>query len=78
MEWFYCTISLHPPGSLASTDFDAMEDTVFLQAEDELFSQDWLSCYATKILDAKYKWTDVTDVVDKLTHLNTHQKSDLL
>jgi hypothetical protein len=53
MEWFDCTIPLHPPGGLASTGFDAMEDMVFIQAEDEFFGQDWPSCYATKILDAK-------------------------
>ena len=34
--------------------------------------------YATNILDAKYEWTDVAEVVDKLTHLNAHQKKDLL
>ena len=34
--------------------------------------------YATKILDAQYEWTDVKNVVDKLTHLNTHQNADLL
>jgi hypothetical protein len=29
-------------------------------------------------LDAKYDWTDVRDVVDKLSHFNAHQKADLL
>eukprot|EP00804_Cyclotella_cryptica_P012509 CCRYP_017702-RA/>CCRYP_017702-RA protein AED:0.50 eAED:0.50 QI:0/-1/0/1/-1/1/1/0/231 len=78
MEWFDCSLPLRPPGGLDSKDFDAMEDMVFIQAEDELFGEDWLSCYATDILDAKYEWTDVADVVDKLTHLNAHQKKDLL
>ena len=50
----------------------------FVQIEDELFSEDWLNCYATEILDAQYEWTDVTDVVSKLTHLNAHQKEDLV
>ena len=30
------------------------------------------------ILDARYKFTDVKDVIDQLTHLNTQQKADLL
>ncbi len=34
-----------------------------------------MCCYATK---AKYEWTDVSDVVDNLTHFNLHQKADLL
>jgi hypothetical protein len=49
-----------------------MEDMFFIQAEDELFGEDWLNCYATEICDAKYEWTDVADVVAKLTHLNAH------
>ena len=48
------------------------------QIEDELFSKDWLQCYATHILDARYEFTDVKDVIDQLTHLNTQQKADLL
>ena len=35
-------------------------------------------CYVTEIFDAQYKWTDITDVVNKLTHLNANQKADLL
>ena len=55
-----------------------MEDMFFIQTEHELFHEDWLDCSATEILDAHYEWTDVTDVVNKLTHLNTQQKTDLL
>ena len=70
--------SICPPGSLSSIDFDAMEDLFFIQTEEEIFGNDWLHCYATKILDAKYEWTDVSNVIDNLTHLNLHQKADLL
>ncbi len=35
-------------------------------------------CFATEILDAKYEKTDVAEVVKGLTHLNAHQKADLL
>eukprot|EP00804_Cyclotella_cryptica_P019353 CCRYP_006199-RA/>CCRYP_006199-RA protein AED:0.31 eAED:0.37 QI:0/0/0/1/0/0/4/0/415 len=78
MEWFDCSLPLRPPGGLDSKDLDAMEDMFFIQADDEFFGKDLLSCYATDILDAKYEWTDVADVVDKQTHLNAHQKKDLL
>ena len=73
MEWFDCSIPLRPPGGLTSDDFDAMEDMFFIQAEDELLGEDWLRCYATEILDAKYEWTDVSDVVDT-SHISTSTK----
>ncbi len=34
MEWFNHSITLCPPGSLNSKDFDTREDMVFIQAED--------------------------------------------
>ncbi len=51
-----------------------------IQVEDEIFSEDWLECFATEteILDAKYDKTDAAEVVKGLTHLNAHQKADLL
>ena len=55
-----------------------MEDMYNIQHEDELFSKDRLQCYATHILDARYKFTDVKDVIDQLMHLNTQQKAELL
>ncbi len=78
MEWFDCSIPLHPTGGLDSNKFDAMEDIFHIQVEDELFGEDWLKCFATEILDAKYERTDVVEVVKGLTHLNAHQKADLL
>ncbi len=78
MEWFDCFIPLFPPGGLNSTDFDATADMFFIQTEDELLGKDELCCYAIEILDTKYEWTDVTDIVEKLTCLNLHQKADLL
>ncbi len=47
-----------------------------IQVKDELFGEDWLKCFVTEILDAKYKKTDVVKVMKGLTHLNAHQKSD--
>ncbi len=78
MEWFDCSIPLCPPGGLDSKEFDAMEDMFHIQVEDEIFSEDWLECFATEIPDAKYERTDVAEVVKGLTHLNAHQKADLL
>ncbi len=48
------------------------------KVEDEIFGEDWLECFATEILDAKYEKTDVAEVVKGLTHLKAHQKADLL
>jgi hypothetical protein len=77
MEWFDCSIPLCSPGDLDLNDFDAMEDMVYIQVEDKLFGDDWLECFATEILDAKYEKTDVVEVVKGLTHLYAHQKVDL-
>ena len=49
-----------------------------LQLEDDLLGKGWLDCYATKILDAKYEWKDIEDVVKEMTHLEESQKNDLL
>ncbi len=78
MEWFDCSIPLCPPGGLYPNKFDAIEDMFHIQVEDKLFGEDWLKCFATEILDAKYERTDVVEVVKGLTHLNAHQKADLL
>jgi hypothetical protein len=78
IEWFDCSIPLCPPGGLDSKEFNAMEDMFHLQVKDRIFGEDWLECFATEILDAKYDKTDVAEVVKGLTHLNAHQKADLL
>jgi hypothetical protein len=78
IEWFDCTIPLCPPGGLDLNEFDAMEDMFHIQVKDKIFSKDWLECFATEILDAKYEKTDVAEVVKGLTHVNAHQKADLL
>jgi hypothetical protein len=77
MEWFDCSILLCPPGGLDSKEIDVMDEMFHIQVEDKLFCEDWLKCFATKILDAKYEKTDVVEVVKRHTHLNVHQKADL-
>jgi hypothetical protein len=78
MKWFDCSIPLHPPGGLDSKEFDAMEDMFQIQVKDKIFGEDWLECFATEILDAKYDKTDVAEAVKGLTNLNAHQNTDLL
>ena len=56
-------LPMHPRKGLTSEDFDHTEDMYHIQFEETLLRQDWLQLYATKILDARYKWTDVQDVV---------------
>jgi hypothetical protein len=78
MRWIDCIIPLRPKGGLGFEDFDAMEDSFFIQVKDELFGDDWLHCYVTQILNAKYEYIDIRDVFDELMHLNAKQKADLL
>ncbi len=78
MEWFDYSIPLCPPGSLNLTEFNTLEDIFHIHVKDKLLGEDWLKCFATEILDAKYEKIDVADVVDGLTHLNVHQKANLL
>jgi hypothetical protein len=78
MGWFDCSIPLCPPGGLYSREFDAMEDMFHIQVKDKIFGEDWHQCFTTEILDAKYEKTDVAEVMKGFTHLNAHQKADLL
>jgi hypothetical protein len=78
IESFDCSIPLHSQGGLVSKEFDAMENMFHIQVEYDILCQHWLQSFPTTILDAKYEWTDVAEVIDKLTHLNIHQKADLL
>jgi hypothetical protein len=32
-----------------------MEDMFYIQVKDKIFGKDWLECFATEILDAKYE-----------------------
>ncbi len=77
MEMFDYSIPLYPHGGLDSNKFDAMEDMFHIQVEDKLFGEDWLKCFATKILDTKYEKKDAVEVMKEPTHLNAHQKSRL-
>jgi hypothetical protein len=73
MEWFHCSIPLCQPGGLDLKEFDATEDMLHIQVKEKIFGEDWLECFATEILDAKYEKTDAAEVMKGLTHLNAHQ-----
>jgi hypothetical protein len=78
MVWYECIVPMHPRTGLKSKDFDDMEEMYHARFEDKLLGQDWLEIYATEILDDKYQWTDVTDVVAKQHHLTAAQQAYLL
>jgi hypothetical protein len=78
MELFDCSIPLCPPGGLYLKEFNTMENMFHIQVKDKIFGENWLECFATEILDAKYERTDVAEVIKGLTYINTHQKADLL
>ena len=78
MKWYDTILPMRPRSGLTSIDFDDMVDQYNIQVEDELFGEDWLNCFATEILDAKYEFTDVADVVNQMSHLNQKQKDDIL
>jgi hypothetical protein len=75
MEWFDTTLPLKPTGvGLKAEDFDAMVDSFHIQVENELFGEDWLQNFAVAMLDAKYEYTDVRQVIDQLSHLKNTRK----
>ncbi len=49
-----------------------MEHMFHIQVKKKIFGEDWLKSISTEILDAKYKKTDVAEVMKGLTHLNAH------
>jgi hypothetical protein len=51
-----------------------MEHMFHIQLKDEIFGEDWFKSFATDILDAIYKKTDVAEVMKGLTHLDAHQQ----
>ncbi len=73
MEWFDYSILLRPPGGLDSNKFNTTEHMFHIQVKNEIFGEDWLKSFATEILGAKYKKTDVAEVMKGLNHLDAHQ-----
>ncbi len=51
-----------------------MEHMFHIQLKDEIFGEDWLKSFATEILDAKYKKTDVAEVMKGLSTWKDFQR----
>ena len=77
MIWFDTILPLRPARGLTAEEYDVMCDMYHVQTEDELFGEDWLKCFATEILDAKYELTDVKDVAKRQLHLTEAQREAL-
>ena len=65
VEWYDSKLPLRDPRGLNPEDFKEMEDSLYIQIEEELLGEDWLDSFATEILDAKYEMADIVEVVDK-------------
>jgi hypothetical protein len=63
IEWFDIILPLHDTRYLQRKDFLAMAKTIEIQLEDIFFGMDWYdpTCYASEILDARYKKVLVDD-----------------
>jgi hypothetical protein len=80
IEWFDSELPMQDPKYLDNSNYLAMAESLEVHREEEqLFGRDWYNpdCYATKILDAKYKKVNTDGVVEQLTHLSKTQKEDL-
>ena len=55
---------LRDPRGLEPEEFKEIEDSLYVQVEDELFGEDWLDSYATTILDATYGKADILAVAN--------------
>ena len=47
MGWFESILPLRDPSGINAKTFNDMEDTLFIQQQDEPFGEDWLDFYAT-------------------------------
>ena len=77
MEWYERILPLRDPIGLDAETFDTMEDSLFLEQEDELLRKDWLDYSATEILDAKYNDLNIDKVMNETDHLTDSQKIDM-
>ena len=80
VEWFDSELPMRDPSCLDNHEYLAMAEALEVHREEEaLFGRDWYDpdCFATAILDAKYKKVNVDDVVEQLTHLSESQRNDI-
>ena len=50
---------MRPAYGLDSYKIDTIADMYHIQVEEKILGKNWLECFSTEILDAKYEWTDV-------------------
>lgn len=77
VEWYGNTIPLRDPLRFKDSDYDAIAEGFMVQHDDEFIGDDWMDCYVSQILDAKYERVDIDDVIKSLSHLTESQKEDL-
>lgn len=77
VSWFGNQIPLRNPRDFRDSDYAVLAECFMIQTEDELFGEDWMESYVTKILDAKYEKMDIDEVIKVQTHLPISQKEDL-
>ena len=72
VEWFDNELPMRDPTCLDNHEYIAMAEALKVHREEEaLFGRDWYNpdCFATAILDAKYKKINVDEVVEQLTQI---------
>jgi hypothetical protein len=72
VESFDNELPMRDPTCLDNHEYIAMAKALEVHCEEEaLFGRDWYNpdCFATAILDAKYKKINVDDVVEQLTQI---------
>jgi hypothetical protein len=80
VEWFDSELPMRDPKCLDNHKYLAMAEALKVHCEEEsLFGRDWYNpdCFATAILDAKYKKVNVDDFVKQLTHLSKLQRDNI-
>ena len=79
IQWFENELPLRDPHTFKDKDYVAMAEMTAIQQEVVLFGIDQYdsTCYAIKILDAKYEKVQIDDVVNQLEHLIDHQMADI-
>jgi hypothetical protein len=80
IDWFDSELPMQDPKHFDNSEYLAIAKALKVHREDEqLFGRDWYDpdCYATKILDAKYKKVSISEVVEQCTNLSATQKEDL-
>ena len=69
---------MRPAYGLDPYEFNTTAYMNHIQVKDKIIGKDWLICFATEILDEKYEWTNVRNVVQQIDHLYQTHKYEIL